>query len=52
MIAAKIPVKMQDLVDHCDDLAENQGHATKKVALAGTRIEYPQYLHAPQSLGG
>lgn len=41
MIAAKIPVKMQDLVDHCDDLAENQSSATKKVALAGTRIEYP-----------
>ncbi len=41
MLTAKIPVKMQDLIDHCDDLAENQSYATKKVALAGTRIEYP-----------
>jgi hypothetical protein len=41
MIAAKIPVKIQDLIDHCDDLAENQGWQNKKVALAGTRIEYP-----------
>jgi hypothetical protein len=41
MITAKIPVKIQDLIDHCDDLAENQSYANKKVALAGTRIEYP-----------
>jgi hypothetical protein len=41
MIMAKIPVKVQDLIDHCDDLAENQGYANKKVALPGTRIEYP-----------
>ncbi len=41
MIAAKIPVKVQDLIDHCDDLAENQSSANKKVALPGTRIEYP-----------
>lgn len=41
MIAAKIPVKIQDLIDHCDDLAENQSHQNRKVALAGTRIEYP-----------
>lgn len=41
MVIAKIPVKVQDLIDHCDDLAENQGYANKKVALAGTRIEYP-----------
>jgi hypothetical protein len=32
---------MQDLIDHCDDLAENQSYENKKVALAGTRIEYP-----------
>ncbi len=41
MMAAKVPVKMQDLIDHCDDLAENQSYANRKVALAGTRIEYP-----------
>ena len=41
MITAKIPVKVQDLIDHCDDLAENQSYANRKVALAGTRIEYP-----------
>jgi hypothetical protein len=41
MITAKIPVKVQDLIDHCDDLAENQSFANKKVALPGTRIEYP-----------
>lgn len=41
MLAAKIPVKMQDLIDHCDDLAENQSYANRKVALPGTRIEYP-----------
>ena len=41
MVTAKIPVKIQDLIDHCDDLAENHGYATKTVALAGTRIEYP-----------
>lgn len=42
MIEAKIPVKMQDLIDHCDDLAERQSHESKKVALAGTKIEYPK----------
>ena len=42
MLEAKIPVKMQDLIDHCDDLAENQSHINKKVALAGTKIEYPK----------
>jgi hypothetical protein len=41
MILAKVPVKVQDLIDHCDDLAENQSYQNKKVALAGTRIEYP-----------
>lgn len=41
MITAKIPVKVQDLIDHCDDLAENQSFANKKVAIPGTRIEYP-----------
>jgi hypothetical protein len=41
MITAKIPVKVQDLIDHCDDLAENQSYANKKVAIPGTRIEYP-----------
>ena len=41
MVQAKIPVKLQDLIDHCDDLAENQSYANRKVALAGTRIEYP-----------
>jgi hypothetical protein len=41
MITAKIPVKVQDLIDHCDDLAENQSSANKKVAIPGTRIEYP-----------
>jgi hypothetical protein len=41
MVAAKVPVVMQDLIDHCDDLAENQSTASKKVALPGTRIEYP-----------
>ena len=41
LVQAKIPVKMQDLVDHCDDLAENQSYANRKVALAGTKIQYP-----------
>lgn len=41
MITAKIPVKVQELIDHCDDLAENQSYANKKVAIPGTRIEYP-----------
>lgn len=41
MITAKVPVKVQDLIDHCDDLAENQSYANKKVAIPGTRIEYP-----------
>ena len=41
MIQAKIPIKMQDLIEHCDDLAENQSYVNRKVALAGTRIEYP-----------
>ena len=59
LVQAKIPVKMQDLVDHCDDLAENQSYANRKVALAGTKIQYPnismplnpwdadQYLRTP-----
>lgn len=41
MVAAGVSVKVQDLIDHCDDLAENQSYANKKVALPGTRIEYP-----------
>jgi len=41
MIEAKIPVKMQDLIDHCDDLAENQSAFNKKVLLPGTKLEYP-----------
>lgn len=41
LIQAKVPVIMQDLVDHCDDLVENQSHANRKVALAGTKIQYP-----------
>jgi hypothetical protein len=41
MISAKIPVKVQELIEHCDDLAENQSYANKKIAIPGTRIEYP-----------
>jgi hypothetical protein len=41
LVQAKVPVIMQDLVDHCDDLAENQSYANRKVALAGTKIQYP-----------
>jgi hypothetical protein len=41
MVEAKIPVRLQDLIDHCDDLAENQAYSNKKVALPATHIEYP-----------
>jgi len=42
MIEAKVPVVMQDLIDHCDDLAENQSAFNKKVLLPGTKLQYPK----------
>jgi hypothetical protein len=41
MAAAKVPFKVQDLIDYCKDLVENQSYSNQKVSLPGMKLQYP-----------
>jgi hypothetical protein len=41
MVASKIPVDVQKLIDYCKDLVEAQSYSNQKVAIPGVKLQYP-----------